>query len=86
MVYAGRSKVQARALQGQAPTVGEYAASVLRLEVHLPVSVTGVAVAEVVGVTASADPELVGRRFTVTGLSHKTMLTARRLAVEEVTA
>ena len=86
MVYEGPCRVQARALQGQAPRVGEYAASILRLEVHLPVSVTGVAVGDVVGVTGSADPDLLGRKFTVTGLSHKSLLTARRLAVEEVTA
>ena len=46
----------------------------------------GVRVDDVVEVTASLDPDLVGRKATVTDLAHKTLATARRLVVEEVTA
>ena len=46
-----------------------------------------VAVGDVVEVTASpTDPAQIGRKFRVAGLFRKTLATAQRLSVEEVTA
>ena len=45
-----------------------------------------VRVGDVATITAAAlDAQLVGKRFRVVGLAHKTFLTARRLQVQEVT-
>jgi hypothetical protein len=87
-VYAGRCRVQQqqRGAQAQRSDLGGALLAVLRLEVHVPTSVLGVAEGDDLVVTASAhDPDLVGRRFRVRDLSHKSFATARRLGCEEVT-
>ena len=67
--------------------VGEALVYQLLIDVQVPMSVTGLAVGDVVTVTASAlDPDLVGRHFWVKDLAHKTHMTARRLGCEEVTS
>ena len=84
-IYDGPCRVQANALQPANPVVGETEYTTLTFTISVPVSVTGVEVGAVVTVTASQlDPDLVDRSFTVTGLVHKTYLTARRLVCEEV--
>lgn len=84
--YAGRCKVQLRvSATGSEPVAGDRALTVLRYELHLPMTAAAAVVDDVVTITAAAsDPELVGRRFRVAALVHKTDLTARRLIVEEV--
>lgn len=87
-VYAGRTKIQ----QSEVPTgeprnLGEASILVVRLELHLPVSATGVRIDDVAIVTASVlDPDLVGRRFVIRSVAHKTWLTARRCDIAEVTS
>jgi hypothetical protein len=82
--YAGIGKVQAADTIGNEAEAGERMVMVTRFEVHLPVSAPQSAVGDVWTPTASAgDPQLVGRRFRVTSLMHKSHPTARRLAVEE---
>jgi hypothetical protein len=88
-VYAGKCKVQRQSRSGEAsasPTdVGEAGLLIGRLEVHVPMAVTGVAADDVVTITASAlDPALVGQVYTVRGVLEKSFATARRLAVIEV--
>lgn len=57
------------------------------IEVHLPVTATGIQADDLVVVTYSAlDPDLPGRTYRVREVAHKTYLTARRLGVEEVTS
>jgi hypothetical protein len=88
-VYTGPGKVQVplRATIARPATVGEAERFLARLEVHLPVTVTGVTSDDIVTVTASAlDPDLVGKVFHVREVSHKSWLTARRFGVEEVTS
>lgn len=86
-VYAGKCRVQQQTASAGARDVGEAAVLLLRLEVQVPMSVVGVQADDVVEVTASQhDPDLVGRRFRVRDLFHKTHATSRRLGVEEVTS
>lgn len=88
-VYEGPCKVQTRDVQPLTPTAGDQAVVVTRFEVHVPVSVRGVEVDDVVEVTAVgpvSDPELVGRRFRVAAQFHKSKPTARRFPVEETQA
>lgn len=86
-VYEGRCRVQQQHVQARAVEPGEAHLLMLRLEVHLPMSVTGIAAGDEVAITASAhDPDLAGRTFVVRELAHKTHATARRLGVEERTS
>jgi len=82
--YAGKGKVQTTDSIGNDAQAGDRAVMVTRYEVHLPISAAAAAVDDVWTVTACPnDPQLVGRRFRVASLMHKTHATARRLAVEE---
>lgn len=82
--YSGRCKVQARDVEPTTPEAGDRAYTVLRLTVHLPMSVTGVEVGDRITVTSSThDPDLVGRNFRVVAPFHKSFATARRVPVEE---
>jgi hypothetical protein len=87
-VYTGTAKIQQGAVPlGEPKDLGEASILVVRLEVHLPVSATGVLADDVVTVTASAlDPDLVGKRFVIRSVAHKSFLTARRCDVSEVTS
>lgn len=82
--YAGKGKVQTTDAIGNAANAGDRAIMVTRYEVHLPISAATAVVDDVWSVTSAPnDSELVGRRFRVTSLMHKTHPTARRIAVEE---
>lgn len=85
--YAGRCRVQQRTASAGERDVGEATVLLLRLEVHVPMTVTGLRVDDVVTITASAhDPDLPGRRFRIRELAHKSHATARRLGCEELTS
>jgi len=82
--YSGKAKVQTTDTIGNREDAGERIVMVTRFEVHLPISAATAAVDDVVTIIASEhDPELVGNRFRVASLTHKSFPTARRLAVEE---
>lgn len=87
-IYSGKCKVQqAQAASNTNPReVGEAYLLLLHLEVHLPVSVTGLDTDDEVTITASNDPDLIGRVFRIRELSHKTYATARRVGVQERTS
>ncbi|WP_210887967.1 DUF6093 family protein [Micromonospora sp. C41] len=86
-VYEGRCRVQQRSTQAAQEDVGEDFQLMLRLEVHLPMSVVGLEAGDEVKVTASVhDPDLVGRVFLVRDLAHKSHATARRVGVTERTS
>jgi hypothetical protein len=55
-------------------------------EVQLPMSVTGLQEGDSIQVTTSADPDLVGRVYTVRDVLAKTHATARRVTVLEITS
>ena len=89
-IYTGRCKIQRFGTTGagtaRPATVGEAQVYQLPAAVHVPMTVTGVQVGDIVTVTASVlDPDLVGRTFWVRELFHKSYATARRLGLEEVT-
>lgn len=82
--YSGMAKVQTTDTIGNANDAADRVVMETRFEVHLPMSAPAAAVDDVWTCTTSVlDPQLVGRRFRVASLVHKSFMTARRLAVEE---
>lgn len=86
VVYAGPCKVQQQKGIARPANVGEAEVFLSRLELHIPMSVTGVSSDDVLDLTASADPDLLGRLFHVRELAHKTWASARRYSIVEVTS
>lgn len=85
-LYAGRCRVQQPKAQAAQSDAGEDFQLLLRLEVQLPMSVTGLQVGDEVTITASAyDPDLPGRTFQVRDLAYGTHKTSRRVGVTERT-
>jgi hypothetical protein len=85
-LYTGQCRVQQAQADATEETVGEDRLLLLRLEVQLPMSVTGLEVGDLITITASAhDPDLPGRVFRVHDLAHKTHATARRVQCVEKT-
>lgn len=85
-VYSGRCRWQQQAAQAAQQDVGEDYMLMLRLEVQLPMSVTGVQTEdEIVCDSSTHDPDLVGRVFVVRDLAHKSHATSRRIGVVERT-
>jgi hypothetical protein len=84
--YTGRCRVQQRTAAATPADAGEAYALMLSLEVQVPMSVVGVQADDEVTITASVDPDLVGRTFLVRALAHATHKTARRLQVVERTS
>lgn len=83
--YSGKAKIQTSNTLGNDAEAGDRLMMTSRFRVDLPVAAPPAAVDDIFTVTASAhDPELVGRKFRVASLIHKSFLTARRLSVEEV--
>ncbi|AXH89407.1 hypothetical protein DVH21_05345 [Micromonospora aurantiaca] len=86
-VYSGKCRVQQPNAQAAQQDAGEDYMLMLRLEVHLPISVVGLEAGDEITVTASQhDLDLVGRRFVVRDLAHKSHATARRVGVTERTS
>jgi hypothetical protein len=85
-LYTGQCRVQQAQAQATEETVGEDHLLLLRLEVQLPMSVTGLEVGDLITITASGhDPDLPGRVFRIHDLAHKTHATARRVQCVEKT-
>lgn len=83
-VYAGRCKVQTNEAQEANPEAGGATYTVQRYRVDVPVGAYEPAIGDVVTITAAAhDVNLVGRRYRVVALLHKSMATAYRLSVRE---
>ncbi|GIF08661.1 DUF6093 family protein [Actinoplanes siamensis] len=86
-LYSGKCRVQHRDVQAQEEIAGEARLLMVRLEVHLPMSVVGLEPEDEVLITASrSDPDLPGRVFTIRDLAHGTEKTARRIGVVERTS
>lgn len=83
-VYAGKGKVQTFEAFERQPEVAGGTATIQRYTIHLPIGTYVPAVNDVITVTASVlDSNLVGRRFVVSGLLHKTYATSYRLLVDD---
>lgn len=87
LVHEGKARVQRTDLQAQEPVVGGVEHSVERLDVQLPITVTGIKHRDRVTVTAVgviSDPDLLGLVATVMTNAAKTHATKRTLACEVV--
>jgi len=85
-IYTGKCEVQMPQSANRNPGAGDVEWTVQALVLKLPMSVVGAQVDDTVTITASQlDPDLVGRVLKVVSLAHKSHMTARRLACEEVT-
>lgn len=84
--YSGKCRIQAPGVQGAQADVGQVPVVVLRLQLQLPVAGSElVARGDTAEITSSGDDALVGRRFAVRDLAHKSHATSRRLTIEEIT-
>lgn len=84
-VYTGQCRMQQSIAQAAQHDAGEDYTLLVRFELQLPVSVTGLRVSDEVTITASQDLDLVDRVFLVRDLFHKTDASARRVGVTERT-
>lgn len=84
--YTGKCQVQTQSETGQSVDVGEAARIVTRRVVRLPTTVVDVLEGDLITITASLDPALVGKKYTARDIEAKTFLTARRVTVLEVTS
>jgi hypothetical protein len=86
-LYTGKCRVQFKPMQGNGADVGEAYLLLVRREVQLPMTVTGLLEGDRITITASAlDPDLVGKVYVVRDVEAKTHLSARRVTVLEVTS
>lgn len=86
-VYVGKCKVQSFEAYEQTAVAGGHTYTLIRYHLHVPISAPDFAADDVVTITASRlDPALVGRVFRIAGPSVKSLATARRFPIEEVTA
>jgi hypothetical protein len=84
-LYTGKCKVATFEPHERSPEVGGAVVTVQRYAVHVPVGAFVPDVGQVVTITTCAlDANLVGKRFRVVALLHKSLATAYRLGVEEV--
>lgn len=84
-LYAGKCRVQQHQATADRQDIGEDSLMLLRLEVQLPMSVTGLEVGDEITMVTSQDPDLPGRVFRIHDLAHKTEATARRVQCIERT-
>lgn len=88
-LYAGKCRIQRvrgqRLGSAHPAIIGAAQLYQQPLAVHVPTTVTGVIVQDIVTVTASVDPDLVGHTFWIQVLPPKTFTTAHRYGLQEVT-
>lgn len=83
-VYSGPAKVQTYEAFEKQPELGGGTVTVQRYTIHVPVGAYVPRVNDVVTVTAAVlDANLVGRRYVVSGLLHKSFATSYRLLVDD---
>lgn len=86
VLYDGACRIKAARAEAGRAEVGEDFLLLLRLELHLPIAVTGLQVGDQATVAAAAhDPDLPGRIFRIHDLAHSTHVTARRVGIIEIT-
>lgn len=84
-VYAGACKVTTYEAQESDQDVATASRTVQRYTLHIPAHAPAPRVGDLATITTTVyDPALVGRRFRIVALLHKTWATAQRLGVEEV--
>lgn len=88
-VHTGKCRVKMTTTLSVNPSqdreTGQQSITVTQMLLQVPFSVTGIQVEDEVEITASLDPDLVGRKLRVDGPFGQTHATMRRYLVEEVT-
>lgn len=84
--YAGVCRIQQQQPYAERNDAGQQYQLLLRIEVQLPVRVIGIFPDDVVTIVTSRDADLVGRKFSVRDLAHKTDASSRRIQCTEVTS
>jgi hypothetical protein len=84
-LYSGTCRVQQHQATADGKNIGEDEVFLLRVEVQLPMSVTGLAVGDLITIVTSLDADLPGRVFRIHDLAHKTEASARRVQCIERT-
>lgn len=85
-VYSGRCKVQTYEPAESKPDAGQHVFTTQRYSIHLPYNAGPIAVDDRIEITASVEsPQLVGNLYRVSGTHTKSLATAQRLLVDEVT-
>lgn len=85
-VYEGRCKIQNQRSFPSTPNAGEHQFTLSPNELHLPVAASGaVATGHEVVILTSVDPVNVGRLFRIRSGDRKSLQTALRCQVEEIT-
>jgi hypothetical protein len=85
-LYSGQCRIRPRQVQDRMTEVGADEVGVTAHVVTVPISVVEIPPGAIVTVTASAaDPDLVGRQFTILGAIHGSQITGRRMTCQEVT-
>lgn len=86
-VYSGKCRLKPSVLSAdRVAQAAERQIALWPFSVSLPVDVTDVELDDVVTVTASQDPSLVGVRLRIRSVARGTYLTARRVDCEEVSS
>lgn len=82
----GRCKVQTYEPHESTRESGDHVFTEQRYHLHLPIGAGPFKVGDTATImTASADAQLVGRSYRIAGLHHKSLATAQRLLVDEIT-
>lgn len=85
-VYTGKCKVQTYEPHESAKESGDHVFTEQRYHLHLPIGVGPIEVDDTATIlTAAADVQLVGRSYRIAALHHKSLATAQRLLVDEIT-
>lgn len=85
-VYEGKGKIQVNAPSENSVATGGATFTVQTLHVHVPVHAGPFRIGDQIEVTASRlDTHRIGHKFTVVALHEKTLATAQRLKVEQIT-
>lgn len=86
-LYSGACRVQQQQPYAERKDAGQAFLLALRLEVQLPMTVTGLEPDdELTIVTSLMDPDLPGRVFKIRDLAHKTDASSRRVQCQEITS
>lgn len=84
-IYSGPVRVQLQAIASDRPLVAGDSLATVRYVVSVPIGAVNVPKGATITVTASAhDPGLVGTRFTVRSVLHKSQATALRMECEKL--
>lgn len=84
-VYGGQCRISQSVKNARPYTVGEAQEWLIRLQLQLPVTATGVQINDHVTIVATVlDPDLVGKTFVIREIAAGTHITSRRLQMEEI--